>query len=68
MVKGTRWKPAERLDPPGFFMGPESHTTKETPMKKKERIIAYRRRCRNSANGTGLAHYILLAAKQDKQA
>ena len=37
-------------------------------MKKKERIIAYRRRCRNSANGTGLAHYILLAAKQDKQA
>jgi hypothetical protein len=53
---------------PGFFMEPNSQKMKEVVMKGKERIISYRRRCRNSGNGTGLAHYILLAPKQEKQA
>ncbi len=32
---------------------------------KKEKIIAYRRRCRQI--GTGLSHYILLAPKAKKK-
>ena len=32
---------------------------------KKEKIIAYRRRCRKI--GTGLAHYILLSSKEEKK-
>jgi modified peptide precursor CbpA len=34
-------------------------------MKKQEKIISYRRRCRNSEQGTGLSHYILLTPKAD---
>lgn len=33
--------------------------------KSEEKIIAYRRRCRNSEQGTGLSHYILLTPKGD---
>jgi modified peptide precursor CbpA len=32
---------------------------------KKEKIIAYRRRCRKI--GTGLSHYILLSPKEEKK-
>ncbi|ROR01679.1 hypothetical protein EDC27_0861 [Desulfosoma caldarium] len=39
-------------------------------MKKANRIIAYRRRCRKLGDSTGLSHYILLTPshkeKQDK--
>lgn len=30
---------------------------------KKNRIISYRRRCRELGKGTGLSHYILLTPK-----
>lgn len=36
-------------------------------MLKKERIISYRRRCRNANQGTGLSHYILLTPKADQK-
>ena len=32
-------------------------------MTKKDRIISYRRRCRNANQGTGLSHYILVTPK-----
>lgn len=32
-------------------------------MKEKQRIISYRRRCRELNRGTGLSHYILLTPK-----
>lgn len=35
-------------------------------MKKTVKIIAYRRRCRQLGQGTGLSHYILLTPKADK--
>jgi len=40
------------------------HLEKEDKMKK-EKIIAYRRRCRQI--GTGLSHYILLSPKEKKK-
>ncbi len=36
-------------------------------MEKKAKIISYRRRCRESNQGTGLSHYILLTPKADKK-
>jgi modified peptide precursor CbpA len=36
-------------------------------MTKKDRIISYRRRCRNPNNGTGLSHYILVTPKTPKE-
>ena len=45
----------------GFFMGKQ---LKEAIMKK-ERIISYRRRCRQI--GTGLSHYILIVSKTTKK-
>jgi modified peptide precursor CbpA len=36
-------------------------------MSKKQNIISYRRRCRETANGTGLSHYILLTPKASKK-
>jgi hypothetical protein len=35
-------------------------------MKKDSKIIAYRRRCRQLGNNTGLSHYILLTPKAKK--
>ncbi len=46
----------------------KSKQKKENTMKKKERIVSYRRRCRNLGNGTGLAHYILLSPNLEKKA
>lgn len=36
-------------------------------MQKKEKILSYRRRCRNTNQGTGLSHYILLTPKADSK-
>jgi hypothetical protein len=36
-------------------------------MMKKERIISYRRRCRQVGQGTGLSHYILWTPQPDKK-
>ena len=36
-------------------------------MTKKDRIISYRRRCRNANQGTGLSHYILVTPKRTKK-
>jgi modified peptide precursor CbpA len=44
-----------------------TNPNKEDAMKEKERIISYRRRCRNANQGTGLSHYILLAPKADEK-
>jgi modified peptide precursor CbpA len=38
---------------------------KKEDIMKKEKIIAYRRRCRKI--GTGLSHYILLSPKEEKK-
>lgn len=32
-------------------------------MKNDKLIISYRRKCRNSGQGTGLSHYILMTPK-----
>jgi modified peptide precursor CbpA len=60
MVKGT---PDELCLIRGFFMCKQL-TIKEAIMKK-ERIISYRRRCRQI--GTGLSHYILIVSKTAKK-
>lgn len=36
-------------------------------MESRKRIVSYRRRCRNTDNGTGLSHYILLTPKAEKK-
>jgi modified peptide precursor CbpA len=48
----------------GVFLWANELTIKEAIMKK-ERIISYRRRCRQI--GTGLSHYILIVSKTAKK-
>jgi hypothetical protein len=36
-------------------------------MEKTARIISYRRRCRQTGQGTGLSHYLLLTPQTDKK-
>jgi modified peptide precursor CbpA len=36
-------------------------------MNKKDRIISYRRRCRDANKGTGLSHYILVTPRPTKE-
>jgi modified peptide precursor CbpA len=50
----------------GFFiLGVQHNHLEKENLMKKEKIIAYRRRCRKI--GTGLSHYILLSPKEKKK-
>lgn len=54
-----------KADTGSFILGVQHKYLEKEDIMKKEKIIAYRRRCRKI--GTGLSHYILLSPKEEKK-
>ena len=65
MVNGTCIDLWLRLMRVFFILGVQHTYLEKENIMKKEKIIAYRRRCRKI--GTGLSHYILLSPKEEKK-
>lgn len=63
--KWNLYQPLDKADTGFFILGVQHTYLEKEDIMKKEKIIAYRRRCRKI--GTGLSHYILLSPKEEKK-